>query len=223
MKKLKTLSITTILLMCILCIIIGILLTICGGFFWVYNTPTIKEAFVQTYNNENNSSPDENNSKNINSDTVELNVPKEFLNLGEEEFNYKLTKEQKSSGFIDVKKNKDGSATYTIKRKDYEKFISELNSTAKRAINELSESGAFKSVKSIIFNKDLSEITITADKKTFENNMDSMVVMSCGISSIMYQMFDVDSSRKCTIEVKDSTTGEVFQTTIYPDALNTKK
>ena len=71
-------------------------------------------------------------------------------------------------------------------------------------------------------NNNLSKITITADKNSFENGLDSLSVFSCGLASIMYQMFDIGAPGKCTVEVKDSATGEIFQTTVYPDALDSE-
>lgn len=159
---------------------------------------------------------------NILTGTVEINIPKEFLELDGEEFDYALTEEQKENGFTDIKKNEDGSATYTIKKKNYEKYIQELRETAKQGIDELTKDGSFASIKGITYNNNLSKITITADKNGFENGLDSLSVFSCGLASIMYQMFDIDAPGKCTVEVKDSATGEIFQTTVYPDALDSE-
>ena len=157
---------------------------------------------------------------NILSGTVELTIPKDAISLLGDNFDYSLTEEQKEKGFIGVKKNEDGSATYTIKKKDYKVFLSEYKKTAMQGIDELTKDGNLPSVKSITYNDDLSKITIIAERESFENGFDSMVVMSCGLASSMYQMFDLNSNGKCTVEVKDSTTGEVFQTAKYPDDLN---
>ena len=159
---------------------------------------------------------------NILTGTVEINIPKEFLELDGEKFDYVLTEEQKENGFTNIKKNEDGSATYTIKKKNYEKYIKELREAAKQGIDELTKDGSFASIKSITYNNNLSKITITADKNSFENGLDSLSVFSCGLASIMYQMFDIDAPGKCTVEVKDSATGEIFQTTVYPDALDSE-
>lgn len=156
---------------------------------------------------------------NVLTGTVELTISKDMLTLFGEEFDYTLTQEQKDNGFIDIKKNEDGSATYTIKKKDYEKFIEELRAEAKNGIDELTADGTFTSIKKIEYTDDFEKITITANKEQFENGLDSLCIMSCGLTSCMYQMFDVDSSGKCTVEVKDVATGEIFKTTVYPDAM----
>lgn len=157
---------------------------------------------------------------NILTDTVSITIAKEMLDLSGDTFDYTLTKEQKDNGFTSIKKNKDGSATYTIKNSEYKKFIAEMKKTAKQGIDEITADGSFPSIKSISYNDDLSKIVITADRKAFENSFDSMAVFRCGLTSCMYQMYDIDAEGKCTVEVKDSVSGEVFQTTVYPDALN---
>lgn len=157
--------------------------------------------------------------KNIISNTVEIKLTKEMIDLFIEDFDYALTQEQKENGFTEIKKNDDGSATYTIKKKDYDVFLKNYKETAKQAIDELTEEGAFSSIKNITYNEDLSKIVISANKEKFEDSFDSMVIMSCGLTSCMYQMFDINAKGKCTVEVKDSNSGKVFKTTIYPDAM----
>ncbi len=157
---------------------------------------------------------------NVLTNTVELKISKELLELNEEEFDYTLTQEQKDNGFTGVKKNADGSATFTIKRKDYNQFIKECREETKKSFDEMNADGAFASVKKIEYTEKFEKVTITADKSKFENSLDGMCVFGCGLASCLYQMYDIDAPGKCTVEVKDSATGEVFQTTVYPEALD---
>ena len=150
--------------------------------------------------------------------TVEITLTKEMLTMGGGEANYTLTQEQKDKGFISVTKNDDGSATYTIKEKDYKVFIADLRAEATKGIDSIVTEGTFKSIKSITYNDDLSEITITADKAAFGKGLDAMSMMSCSLNSLIYQRFDVDAEGKCTVYVKDASTGEVFKTEEYPKA-----
>ena len=208
MKKIKVINTITTVLLTIDLIAVAILSVFIVG--------SINGTFTKSNKTANQ------DLGNILTGTVEIDMPKEFLQLGGEEFDYTLTDEQKAKGFTNIKKNEDGSATYTIKKKDYDKYIQELRQTAKQGIDELTKDGSFASIKNIAYNDNLSKITITANKSGFENGLDSLAVFSCGLSSTMYQMYDIDAPGKCTIEVKDSTTGEVFQTTVYPDALENK-
>lgn len=156
---------------------------------------------------------------NVLTGTVEITLPKEFIDLGGEEFDYTLTQEQKDNGFTDIKKNDDGSATYTMKKSDYKKYIAELKQTTKDSFDKMLADGTYTTIEKIEYTDDFEKITIIANKEDFENSLDSFCILSCGLTSYMYQVFDVDASGKCTVEVKDSATGEVFQTTVYPDAL----
>lgn len=158
----------------------------------------------------------EQNLGNVLSGTVELTISKDFLEFMGEEFDYTLTQEQRDSGFTDIKKNDDGSATYTIKKKEYQAYVKELKGTTAQGFDEMLADDSFSSVKKIEYTDRFEKITITADKEQFENSFDSLCIMSCGLSSCMYQMFDIDAAGKCIIEVKDSATGEVFRTETYP-------
>ena len=154
---------------------------------------------------------------------VQITLNKEFIDLissEEEPFEYSLTQEQKENGFIDIKKNDDGSATYKIEKKDYEKFISEYKTTTKQTIDELVNKNTYQSIKSITYNDDFSKIDIMVEREKFENSLDSFALLGCGLSSCMYQMFDINASGKCAINVKDINNGEIFRTVNYPEDLN---
>lgn len=220
MKKTKNLPISSIVIICSLCIVIGVLISIVGCFAWVYNTPEIKEAFIETYKIDGGSLLVSKDFGNILTGTIEINISKELLELNGKKFDYTLTEEQKKQGFTNIKRNKDDSATYTIKKKNYEKFIAEFKKISKQGIDELTKDGSLTSIKKITYNDDLSKITILADKSKFENSIDSMALFSCGLTSCVYQTFDVNAPGKCTVDVKDSVSGEIFKTIVYPDALN---
>lgn len=220
--KRKNLSMLSIILICFLSIIIGMLITICGGFAWIYNTPNIRQAFVETYKKSFTTLSVEENLGNILTGTVEINIPLFFLELSEEPFDYKLTEKDKENGFTNIKKNADGSATYTIRKKEYEKFIEEYKEQIKNMLDELTSDDTFDSIERIEYTDNFNKITIYANKEKFESGLDSMCVSTCGLASCMYQMFDINSSGKCTVEVKDSKTDEVFQTSIYPDTMQNK-
>lgn len=217
--KQKTLSVFSIFVICILSLTIGILSTVIGCFFWVYNTPAIKEAFVETYNNEKNSFSAKESFGNILSGTVEINIPLVLLELDGEPFDYKLTEKDKENGFTSIKKNADGSATYTIKKKEYTKFIEEYKAEIKNSLDTLTANGTFPSIEKVEYTDNFDKITIIANKEKFESGIDSMCIMTCGLFSYSFQAFDVNSNNECTIEVKDSVSGQIFQTAIYPDAL----
>lgn len=151
------------------------------------------------------------------SSTVELTIPAEFLEMVDEDFDYTLTEENKEAGFTDIKKNEDGSATYTIKKSDYKKLKKELQETTKESLDELVTDGSFSSLKEIEYNDDFSEITITVAGEKYEKSFDAMAVTACGLCSLSYQIFDVDAENVCKVTVKDSSTDKVIDTQVFPE------
>lgn len=216
MRKTKNYSVLSIWIMCILCIVIGVLVAVISCFLWVYNTPNIKTAFIETYLNEDSSLIKEN----LFDKTIEFTIPASFFELNEQPFDYQLTEEDRKNGFTNIKKNNDGSATYFIKKDKYDSFIDKLKTETANSIDELVLSKSFSSIENIEYSDKFETITITANKEQFQNGIDSMVITSCGLSSYIYQMFDIDAKHTCIINIKDSTSGEVFHTATYPDALN---
>lgn len=201
MRKYRKIDIAILSLLCLLLVLV-VIIGVC-----LYNG----------VNQENESSKIANQGiGNILTGTVELTISKDMLALFGDGFDYNLSQEQKDNGFTDIKKNEDGSATYTIKKKDYEKFIDEYKTQTKNTLNEIINGNNFTSIQKIQYTENFDKITIVAEKEKFENSFDSMCVMSCGLTSCMYQMFDVNSDGKCIVEVKDVATGEVFRTETYP-------
>ncbi len=158
------------------------------------------------------------------SGTVKLTIAKEFVAFMGEDFDYTLTQEQIDNGFTKVEKQEDGSAVYTIKKEKYDIFIKDLRQTTKESLQEvanlLSENGN-TSIRKMSSSSDFERITFEVDKQQYIEgmSMDSIYVMSCGLTSCMYQMFDINSTGKCKIEIKDVDSGEIFKTIIYPDEM----
>lgn len=219
--KQKTLSLFSIFIICILCLLIGVLSTVIGCFCWVYNTPAIKEAFVETYNNNNNSFSVKETFGSILSGTVEINVPLALLELDKEPFDYKLTEEDKENGFTNIKKNSDGSATYTIKKKEYKEYLTELKKLTQESLNKISDDNSQTSINKIEYTDNFEKITIYANKENFENSLiNSINILGCGLSAYVYQIYNLNSQGNCELVVKDTATGEIFETHKYPDSLD---
>lgn len=160
---------------------------------------------------------------NVINGTVTLTIPKEIIAFMGEDYDYTLTSEQKENGFTDVKKNDDGSAVFTIKKEDYDKFIKELEETTKASIKEtinlISQQGN-SSIKSIKYQTNFEKITVYAEKVKFGNGFDNLYIYSVGLTACMYQMFNINSDGKCIIDIVDVNTKEVFKTIVCPDEFN---
>lgn len=149
---------------------------------------------------------------------VEITLPSYYSKLVGNSIDFNnITDEQKAMGLKKIEKKKDGSIVYVIERSKYDNYLAQIKKTAIDGFNEILKSGAYKSISKVDYSDDFGTITITADKAQFENSYDSAVVLSCGLSGMMYQMFDVDAKQKVTVNVKDTKTGKVFRTTVYPD------
>ncbi len=148
-----------------------------------------------------------------NNDTVSIDIPASLIGKNATD---KLTDEQKNNGFKKAVINKDGSVTYTIDSQKYDTFLKEYQKTVAESLDKIKTDGNYKSVNSVEYNDNFSEITLIVDKNKFENGMDSIAIMQAGVSAAMYQAFDINSKTKTTINVKDQKTGKVFKTEKYP-------
>jgi len=117
--------------------------------------------------------------------------------------------------------NEDGSVTYKMSKSKHNEFMAEVYNDQVEYIEEIKNSGDYKSVKDIIYNKTFSEITLIVDQEAFENSFDGFVTLGLGISSLYYQLFNGISpdKYKVTIYFKNVETGEIFGDVVYPDAL----
>lgn len=90
----------------------------------------------------------------------------------------------------------------------------------KKSIDSITSDTDYKSISKIEYNNNFSNITILANKEEYENSLDSIAVSACGIAGMLYQAFDTSAPHTVIINIKDISTGEVFDTVKFPDALN---
>ncbi|MGO4541758.1 hypothetical protein [Paenibacillus sp. 2TAB19] len=127
----------------------------------------------------------------------------------------------KEDGVKEATKNEDGSVTYKMSKSAHNKMLKELGATITQSIEEMKTEQTFASIKDITANDSFSQFTLTVDKAAYEGSMDAFAAFGIGLQGMMYQMYEgVDSSKtKVVIDIKDESTGEVFDTVIYPDTL----
>ena len=127
----------------------------------------------------------------------------------------------KQEGVKEAVINDDGSLTYTMSKAKHDEMLAELGQSIADYADEMLSDGSFPSVKDVSYAKDYSEFTLSVDKAAYESSMDGFVTMGMGIQGMMYQMMQGLSTeeQKVTVHVKDETSGDVFQSTVYPDAL----
>ncbi len=99
--------------------------------------------------------------------------------------------------------------------------MKEVENSVLQTIENLKSGKDFASIKDVTHNKSFSEFTLVVDKEAYENSFDGFAVLGVALPAMYYQMFDGVSpdDYKVTIQVEDQSTGDVFGTVVYPDAL----
>lgn len=152
---------------------------------------------------------------------VEVTLPASLLEGGDIN---QVIEEVKADGVKEVIQNDDGSLTYKMSKSDHKKMLSEMEDKLNQKLEELKDSVDFPSIVDVKNNKSYTEFTLVVDKEKFENSLDGLVAFGLGLSGMYYQIFngaDLEKN-KVTINIEDEVTGEVFNTTVYPDSLNEK-
>lgn len=188
--------------------------------FIVINNQDVLDSIRKVFSESSSTKVADRGLSNVISGTVELTIPKEFVDFMGEDYDYTLTEEQKQNGFTKVEKADDGSAVFTIKKKDYDAFIKDMHQNTVESFQEMGNTLQGSSITNISYSQKFDKIILTVNKDKFENGLDGMYVTSIGLTSIMYQMFDIEAKGKCTIDIQDKDTGEIFKTVVYPDELN---
>ncbi|WP_042472936.1 hypothetical protein [Bacillus ndiopicus] len=150
--------------------------------------------------------------------TVEVKLPASFLegqNVDD------VIANAKEEGVNEITKNDDGSLTYKMSKEKHKEMIKELEDGIKETIEEIQSTEDFPSIKNVDYNKEYTEFTLTVDKEKFEGSFDGFASFALAIAGMYYQIFNgVDADAyKVTIQHKDEKSGEIFNTTVYPDDL----
>jgi len=150
--------------------------------------------------------------------SVEVTIPATFME-GEDIDN--VVAEAKKDGIKDVTKNEDGSVTYKMSKAEHKKLMKEMKTNVTTYVDEIINDDDFASIQDIKHNGSFSEFTVVVDKAAYENSFDGFATLGLAMSGMYYQAFDGTNADKLNVTVhsKDASTGEVFGTTVYPDAL----
>jgi len=150
--------------------------------------------------------------------TVEVTIPATFME-GEDIDN--VVAEAKKDGTKDVTKNEDGSVTYKMSKAEHKKMMKEMKTNVTTYVEELENDEDFASIQDIKHNGSFSEFTVVVDKAAFENSFDGFATLGLAMSGMYYQAFDGTNADKLNVTVysEDASTGEIFGTAVYPDAL----
>jgi len=150
--------------------------------------------------------------------TVEVTIPATFME-GEDIDN--VVAEAKKGGTKDVTKNEDGSVTYKMSKAEHKKMMKEMKTNVTTYVDEIVNDEDFASIQDIKHNESFSEFTVVVDKAAFENSFDGFATLGLAMSGMYYQAFDGTNADKLNVTVhsEDASTGEIFGTAVYPEAL----
>lgn len=150
--------------------------------------------------------------------SVEVTLPASFF---EDEDIEEVIEEAKADGVSKVTKNEDGSLTYTMSKSKHKEMLSEMKEEISKYVEELENDDDFPSIKEIAYKKNFREFTLKVEKEVFENSFDAFATLGIGFMGMYYQVFEGGDleKNKITIHLQDISTGETFDSVVYPDAL----
>jgi len=122
---------------------------------------------------------------------------------------------------IEVKKNEDGSLTYKMSKSKHKEMMKELETGLIESVEEMKNSEDFVSIQDVTYNKSFSEFTMLVDKAAYENSFDGFAAFGLALSGMYYQLFDGVDPKEYEVKIflKDAATDEIFNETVYPEAL----
>ena len=148
--------------------------------------------------------------------TVDVTLPVSFFIDSTEE---QLIAEAKENGILETVVNKDDSVTYTMSKLKYNETMKEIGDSIVSTIDEIVNSGDYTSIKEISYNKDFTEFDVKVNRQQYEAGFDGFAIIGLVIVSTYYSAFEGNSREdlKTIFNMVDETTGEIYDTAIYPD------
>ena len=150
---------------------------------------------------------------------VEVTLPASFLEGDDIE---EVIEKAKADGVSKVTKNEDGSLTYKMSKSKHKEMLSEMEESISEYVDELENDDDFPSIKEVSYKRNFQEFTLKVEKEVFENSFDAFATIGIGFVGMYYQVFEGKDleKNKVTIHLQDASTGENFDSIVYPDALD---
>ncbi|WEK54413.1 MAG: hypothetical protein P0Y55_18055 [Candidatus Cohnella colombiensis] len=134
-----------------------------------------------------------------------------------------MTAEIVEAGATNTVKNDDGSVSVAISQENLNKLLEKYHSELTTMIEGVHSAENTSSIKNLDYDKEkFQEYNITVDKAAYESeeSVDGLVIFGLTMQSLMYQIYSgvKESDIKVTINLIDQSTGEVFETSVLPEA-----
>lgn len=181
-----------------------------------------KSGEVKEDNNKNTAT-ENNESVEVEKNLLDVTLKLPASMFEGEDINAKV-EEMKQDGAKEATANEDGSITIKMSKSKHKEMIEEMKTSIIESFEEIKTSGDFASIKDIKYNDDFSKITLEVVKAEYEVGFDAFVTLGIGTSAMFYNIYNgVEGDKlQVIIDAKDSETGEVFSTVIYPDDLKSE-
>ncbi|WP_370222322.1 hypothetical protein [Cytobacillus sp.] len=162
---------------------------------------------------------DENESVQVDKGLINVEVTLPAAMFEGEDLDSSIAEAEKEG--IKVTRNDDGSVTYEMSKGKHKEMMKEMETELQKTIEDTKNGEDYPSVKEVSHNKDYSEFTLEVEREAYENSVDGFAVFGLGLTGMFYQLFNgVDPEKyEVKILVKDTSTGEVFDEIVYPDAM----
>ncbi|MGM0898245.1 MAG: hypothetical protein ACQEV0_10100 [Bacillota bacterium] len=152
---------------------------------------------------------------------VEVTIPSGFFE-GEDPEQIAAEAEAEAEGIEEATVNDDGSVTYKMTKAQHEEMMAELAASVEEAKNDIIESGDYPSIETIETSDNYDRFTVNVDREAYEDSFDGFATITLGLVGSFYQLYDGadPDNYEVTLEMTDAETGEVFDTIVYPEALD---
>lgn len=151
------------------------------------------------------------------SQTETIVIPQTFFSEAELE---EIMEEMEVEGETELTVNEDGDFVYEMPKDEYDEMMAELATNIDEMISEILADETMSAVKAIEANDGYDTFDITVDRASFEEGFQGMFILGLGITGMMYQMFDNSTETETvTFNYIDEATNDVYDTVVYPDAL----
>lgn len=145
---------------------------------------------------------------------VELTIPAEYIEGQTQE---DLNKVSEEHGFKSITLNPDGSATYTMTKKQHKALLEEYSAQINTSINEMIGSENYPNFTKIEANENFTEFTVTTKSAELDMN-ESFSTMAFYMYGGLYSVFSGENVSNISVTFINADTGQVIETANSSDA-----
>lgn len=139
---------------------------------------------------------------------VELTIPTEYVGEQTQEDLDEISKEH---GFKSIVLNSDGSATYTMTKKQHQDLLEEYRSQINASLDEMIGSADYPNFTKIEANDNFTTFTITTKSSELDTN-ESFSIMTFYMYGGLYSVFSGETVDNVSVTFINADTGDIIST-----------